>query len=150
LRPGCSTECARRGDVVVGADVPIGHRFGRIHLHPTQCERSLTLAQFGVVDQSLQRALQCLRIIGRYEQRGPVPKFAQAVDVAEHERAARERGIEHGQTRGLVTRGRGINRGVCEPASQLRVAELTEHTHVVETARAFVVRRIAADVHRPG
>jgi hypothetical protein len=57
----------------------------------------MAFAQIGIVDQALQRALQRGRIVGRNEQRGAIPEFTQTVDVAQHERTARQRGVEHRQ-----------------------------------------------------
>ena len=129
----CGGDSTRRGEVVVRAQIAFGHVRGCVHLGAAQCQCGIPLAQHFVVDQLLQCARERLLIVGRDEQRSPVPEFTQAFDVAEHERATRKCGVEYGNSRRFITRWRGIDRRVRKPAAPLRIAELAEHAHIVDS-----------------
>jgi len=130
LRPG-SGDSTRLRDIVVRAQVSFGHPRGRVRLCAARGQRGITLAQHFIVDQLLQSARERILVVGRNEQCGAVPEFTQAIDVAKHERTARQCRIEYAKTVRLVTRRGRVDRRMRQPAAPLRIAELTKRTHIV-------------------
>src|SRR4051794_36751910 len=80
-----------RAQPLVHADVAGGHRRRLLARRPPPRPLREAAPQLVVADDPLAGGCQCVRVAGRDEERVAVPQLAQRRDVAEHERAARQR-----------------------------------------------------------
>src|SRR5205807_1431591 len=66
-------------------------------------------AQLGIPDQGFQGLAQALGIIAAKENSCSLPQLAEGRNIAGHNRAARERGLQRRKPKGLIARGGGID-----------------------------------------
>ena len=89
----------------VGIEIALRHPFDRIAMTARLRRLAELRAQRRPLDEVREARAQRVVVVRRNEQGGIRPQLAQGPDVAENQRAARERRFEHAEPERLVIRG---------------------------------------------
>ncbi len=150
IRSGLPFALRRPGDAAVRREVVVDHPLGPEVTRPGERLDGEALAQRRVIDQVRERGAQRVVVVGSDVDRRRSPHFAQARDVAEDERAARERRFENGQPERLVARRQCVDRRTREPARQRRRRQIAERMEAAGPPLATVrCCGRTGDAHRP-